>query len=46
MKVNYIGSSAIVKRDEYDFTLVNLESLIPILDYSFAFPLHVDQIFF
>ncbi len=32
VKVNYNGSSAIVKQDEYEFTLVNFDSLIPILD--------------
>jgi hypothetical protein len=45
-EVNYIGSSATVKRNEYGFILVNLRSLIPISDQSFAFPLHVDQMVF
>jgi hypothetical protein len=35
-----------MKRDEYVFTLVNFTSLIPISDQSFAFPLHVKQVFF
>lgn len=35
-----------MKRDEYGFTLVNFTSLIPILDQSFAFPLHVKQVLF
>jgi hypothetical protein len=46
VKVNYNGSSAIVNPDEYVFTFVNFVSLIPILDQSFAFPLHVEPIFF
>ncbi len=46
VKVNYIGSSATVKRNEYGFTLVNFGSLISISDQSFSFPLHVDQVFF
>jgi hypothetical protein len=45
-EVNYIGSSAMVKRNEYGFTFFNLGSLIPILDQSFVFPLHEDQVFF
>jgi len=32
MRTNYIRSSAIVKRDEYGFTLVNFSSLISISD--------------
>jgi len=46
VKVNYVGSSAIVKQNEYGFTLVNFASIIPISNQSFIFPLHVDQIFF
>jgi hypothetical protein len=46
VKANYIGSSAIIKRDEYGFTLVNFNSLIPIFDQSFVFPIHVEQVFF
>jgi hypothetical protein len=43
---NYEGSSAIVKRDEYGFTLINFECLIPLFAQSFAFPMHVEQVFF
>ncbi len=32
VKANYIGSNAIVKKDEYDFTSVNFNSLTPIFD--------------
>ncbi len=46
VKVNYIGNSAIVKRNECGFTLMNLSSLISISNQSFAFPLHVEQVFF
>jgi len=46
VKVNYIGNSATIKRNEYGFTLVNFSSLIPILDQSFAIPLHVENNFF
>jgi hypothetical protein len=46
MKVNYTGSSAIVKRDEHNFTFVNFNSPIPIFDQSFAFPIHVEQVLF
>ncbi len=46
MKANYVGSSATVKKDEYGFILINFGSLIPIWNQTFAFPLHVDQVFF
>jgi hypothetical protein len=35
-----------MKKDEYVFTLVNFTYLIPISNQSFAFPLHVKQVFF
>jgi len=43
VKVNYTRNNATIKIDEYNFTLVNFNSLIPI---SFAFPIHVEQVFF
>jgi hypothetical protein len=46
VKANYIGSNATIKRDEYGFTFVNFNSLIPISNQSFAFPIHVEQVFF
>jgi hypothetical protein len=46
VKANYNENNAIVKRNEYGFTLVNFGSLIPISNWSFAFPLHVEQFFF
>jgi hypothetical protein len=41
VKPNYDGNSATIKCDEYGFTLMNFSFLIPILDASFAFPLHI-----
>ncbi len=46
MKTNCNGSSAIVKRDEYGFTFINFSFFIPISNQSFAFPLHIEQVFF
>jgi hypothetical protein len=43
---NYEGSYATVRRDEYGFTLVNFERLIPLSAQLFAFPMHVEQVFF
>lgn len=45
-KENYVRINAIVKQNEYGFILVNFAFLIPILDQCFAFPLHVDCLFF
>jgi hypothetical protein len=45
-KTSYIRSNATVKRDEYGFTFVIFNSLIPISNQSFAFPIHVEQFFF
>jgi hypothetical protein len=44
VKANFSGNSATMKKDEYNFTLVNFSSLIPISDQFFAFPLHVEQV--
>jgi hypothetical protein len=46
VKANYTRSNATIKRNEYNFTLVNFNSLIPICDQSFVFPIHVEQVFF
>jgi hypothetical protein len=46
VKANYNGSNATIKQNEYGFTLVNFGSLIPISNQSFAFPLHVEHVFF
>jgi hypothetical protein len=44
--VNYEGSFTTMKQDEYGFTLVNFECLILFFSQSFAFPMHVEQVFF
>jgi hypothetical protein len=43
---NYKRSNATVRQDEYGFTLFNFECLIPFSTQSFAFPMHVEQVFF
>lgn len=43
---NTKGDGATMKRDEYGFTSVNLEKLIPYSAQSFAFPFHIEQVFF
>jgi hypothetical protein len=45
MKANYVRINTIVKQNEYGFILVNFIFLVPILDQSFTFPLHVDFFF-
>jgi hypothetical protein len=42
VKANYIKSNTTIKRDEYGFTLMNFNSLIPISNQSFAFPIDVE----
>ncbi len=46
VKVIYVGNSATIKRDEYDFTLINFNFFIPISNASFVFPIHIEQVFF
>jgi hypothetical protein len=46
VKANYKGTRAIMKQYEYGFTLVNFNEMLPFLEDSFAFPIHVEQIFF
>jgi hypothetical protein len=41
-----LGSNPTLRWDEYGFTLVNFEHLIPPMAQSFAFPMHVEQVFF
>jgi hypothetical protein len=43
---NMKGDGATVKRDDYGFTTVNFDRLIPYSAQSFAFPLHIEQVFF
>jgi hypothetical protein len=35
-----------MKQDEYGFTLVNFNEMLPFLEDSFAFLVHVEQILF
>ena len=46
VKINYRGRNAIVKKDEWGFTLANFNCLLPFGTESFAFPIHCDQVFF
>ena len=43
---NMKGDGATMKRDEYGFTIINFERLILYSAQSFAFPLHIEQVFF
>jgi hypothetical protein len=43
---NMKGDGATMKRDEYGFTTLNFEILIPYSAKSFAFPLHIEHVFF
>ena len=46
VQATWIGPRATMKRDEYGFTLVNIDRTIPYSSDSFAFPLHAQQVFF
>jgi len=46
MRANYRGAGATMKRDEYGFTLVNFNHMLPISEDSFAFPIHIQHVFF
>jgi hypothetical protein len=46
VRANYRGAGAIMKRDEYGFSLVNFNHMLPISEDSFAFPIHIQQVFF
>jgi hypothetical protein len=46
IQVNMAGARATMRRDEYGFTQVKFSRLIPFFADSFAFPLHVQQVFF
>jgi hypothetical protein len=43
---NMIGHNVTMKRDEYGFSLKNFDRLVSLSAESFAFPLHVEQLFF
>ena len=40
------GPGATMKQDDYGFTLVNFNRLIPISAQSFVFPIQIEQVFF
>jgi hypothetical protein len=46
VRANLRGVGATMKRDDYGFTLIKFDIVIPYLTDSFAFPLHVQQVFF
>ena len=46
VKANYEGNSRTVKKDIWGFTLANFSQMIPFGPESFAFPMHVDQVYF
>ena len=43
---NMKGDGATMKRDDYGFTTVNFDILIPYSAQSFAFPLYIEQVVF
>jgi hypothetical protein len=46
VQTNRTGARAIMKRDEYGFTLIKFYRRIPYSADLFAFPLQVQQVFF
>ena len=46
VKANYAGTNATVKKDRLGFTMANFNRMIPYGKESFAFPIHVQQVFF
>ena len=46
IKANYRGSNATMKKDKWGFNLVNFSRPLPFELESFAFPMHVEQVFF
>ena len=46
VRANLRGVGATMKRDDYGFTLIKFDRVIPYSADSFAFPLHVEQVFF
>ena len=43
---NHRGAGATMKHDDYGFTLVNFNHMLPISEDFFAFPIHIEQVFF
>ena len=46
VRENYRGEHATMKKDKYGFTIANFAKKILIGPESFAFPMHIDQVFF
>ncbi len=46
VKANYKWTRTMMKQDEYGFTLVNFNEMLPFLEDSFAFLIHVEHILF
>jgi hypothetical protein len=46
VRANIQGVGATMKRDDYGFTLIKFDRIIPYSADSFAFPLYVQQVFF
>jgi hypothetical protein len=46
VRANYRGVGATMECDEYGFTLVNFNHMLPISEDSFAFPIHIQHVFF
>ena len=46
MMTNMVGYNAIMKRDDYGFSPMNVDKLVSLSSESFAFPLHVEHVFF
>ena len=46
VQTTWIGPRATIKKDEYGFTLVNIDRIIPYSTDSFAFSLHAQHVFF
>ena len=46
VRANLWGARATMKRDDYGFGLIKFDRVIPYSANSFAFPLHVQQVFF
>jgi hypothetical protein len=46
VKANYKMLRATMKQDEYGFTLMNFTQILSFLKYFFAFPIHLEHVFF
>jgi hypothetical protein len=46
VQANTVGARATIKHNDYGFTLIKFDRLIPHLVDSFAFPIHIQQVLF